>query len=232
MRTCGLGFLLTFLVVLTPSFASSNIISIHHTLTVRLDPQKHFLEVSDDIEIRGSGMATFHLAPSLSISIIKKDGQVTSVSRQRKTFKIPLGNKKQHRLTLKYKGTFPILSGKKDGLSREHSIISGTGSYLPPQSAWHPYIEGVASSYKLNIITPEDHKAVVPGRLIKEQKIDGFYNAAFESEIPAIGIVLIAGRYIVNERRYKKVLLRTYFSSILGLLAMRLNERFSNTICA
>jgi aminopeptidase N len=59
---------------------------------------------------------------------------------------------------------------------------------------------------------PEAQKAIVPGRLIEELSADGLYSAVFESEIPTLGIVLIAGPFVVNERRHNKVMLRTYFS--------------------
>ena len=72
MKTNPLSFLATLFVILTPSYATANITSIHHTMIVRLDPQKHFLEVSDNIQIKGSGDAIFRLASNFIISNLKK----------------------------------------------------------------------------------------------------------------------------------------------------------------
>lgn len=219
MRTCGLNFITTLLIILTPTFALSNITSIHHSMIVHLDPQKHFLEVNNEMQITGEGEAIFRLAPSLVISSIKKDGQPINHTRQEETFRFQLGSKKQYQISLRYKGVLPGLPNKNQGLRNISLMTSEKGSYLSSWSAWHPYVEDITSTYHLKIIIDENHKAIVPGRLIEENTTGGFYNAVFESEIPATGIVLIAGRFIVKERRHKKILLRTYFSSEISDLA-------------
>ena len=224
MKTNPLSFLATLFVILTPSYATANITSIHHTMIVRLDPQKHFLEVSDNIQIKGSGDAIFRLASNFIISNLKKDGQATSHTRQEETFRIQLGNKNHHHITLKYEGFLAEAPSIELGLSGTSLMASEKGSFLSSWSAWHPYMEDVAFSYHLKIIVPEEHKVIVPGRLIEEKTIDGFYNAVFESEIPTVGIVLIAGRFVINERHHKKILLRTYFSSELANLSDRYLE--------
>ena len=116
MRTCGLNFITTLLIILTPTFALSNITSIHHSMIVHLDPQKHFLEVNNEMQITGEGEAIFRLAPSLVISSIKKDGQPINHTRQKETFRFQLGSKKQYQISLRYKGVLPGLPNKNQGL--------------------------------------------------------------------------------------------------------------------
>ena len=212
MRTYILSSLAVLLVALVPLSAEADITSVHHTMTVRLDPQKRTLEVSDNLRVTGSGEVVFHLAQNLVITGIKRNGQTVAHSRRAETLHVQLGSESEHDITLQYKGLLARLPSGLEGLSRLPFMASEKGSYLSGGSAWHPYVEGIAASYRLTLIVPEAQKAIVPGRLIEELSADGLYSAVFESEIPTLGIVLIAGPFVVNERRHNKVMLRTYFS--------------------
>jgi aminopeptidase N len=219
MRACFLGLLAMLFVDLAPLRAEADITGVHHTMIVRLAPQQRILEVTDNLQVKGSGEAIFHLAPNLIITSIKKNGQTVAHNRHGKALHIKLGSESQHAITLNYRGLLASLPARREGLSGMPLMASEKGSYLSSSSAWHPYVVGIAASYHLTLIVPETQKAIVPGRLIKERSIDGFYNAVFESEIPTVGIVLIAGPFIVNERRHKKLVLRTYFSPDLASLS-------------
>jgi aminopeptidase N len=212
MRTYILRSLAVLLVALIPLCAEADITSVHHTMTVHLDPQQRTLEVRDNLHVKGSGEAVFHLAQNLVITSIKKNGQTVSHNRQGETLHVQLGSENQHDITLQYKGLLARFPAGMEGLNRMPLMASEKGSYLSSGSAWHPYVEGITASYRLTLIVPEAQKAIVPGRLIEELSADGLYSAVFESEIPTLGIVLIAGPFVVNERRHNKVMLRTYFS--------------------
>jgi aminopeptidase N len=212
MRTYILSSLAVLLVALIPLCAEADITSVHHTMTVHLDPQQRTLEVRDNLHVKGSGEAVFHLAQNLVITSIKKNGQTVSHNRQGETLHVQLGSENQHDITLQYKGLLARFPAGMEGLNRMPLMASEKGSYLSSGSAWHPYVEGITASYRLTLIVPEAQKAIVPGRLIEESSADGLYSAVFESEIPTLGIVLIAGPFVVNERRHNKVMLRTYFS--------------------
>jgi aminopeptidase N len=212
MRTYILSSLAVLLVALIPLCAEADITSVHHTMTVHLDPQQRTLEVRDNLHVKGSGEAVFHLAQNLVITSIKKNGQTVSHNRQGETLHVQLGSENQHDITLQYKGLLARFPAGMEGLNRMPLMASEKGSYLSSGSAWHPYVEGITASYRLTLIVPEAQKAIVPGRLIEELSADGLYSAVFESEIPTLGIVLIAGPFVVNERRHNKVMLRTYFS--------------------
>jgi len=226
MRVYCLSFLFTLLGSLSPLCAIADITSIHHTMKVNLDPQKRVLEVSNNLKVKGSGEAVFQLAQNLIITSIKKNGQPIVHKRQGNALLVELGNDTQHNIKLKYRGILTKPPSRGEGLRRMPLIASEKGSYLSPWSAWHPYVEGIATSYRLSLTLPETQKAIVPGRLIEERSKDGFYNAIFESEIPTVGIVLIAGPFVVNERRHKKIVLRTYFSPELAGLS---NEYLEST---
>jgi len=219
MKAYCLSFLFMLLVSLDPLCAKADITSIHHTIKATLDPQQRVLEVSDNLKIKGSGEAIFQLAPNLIVTNIKKNGQPIVYKRQGNTLRVELGNENQHNIKLKYRGFLTRLPPMRGRARRMPLIASEKGSYLSPWSAWHPYVEGIAASYHLSLTLPEPHKAIVPGRLIEERSKDGFYSAVFESEISTVGIVLIAGPFVVNERRHKKLVLRTYFSPELADLS-------------
>jgi len=219
MRPYILSSLAVLLAALVSFSAVAGITSLHHTMTVHLDPQQRILEVSDTLHVKGSGEAVFHLAPSLVITSLKKNGQTIAYNRQRETLHVPLGREGEHAITLQYKGLLARLPMGMEGLSNTPLMASEKGSYLSAGSAWHPYVEGIAASYRLTLIVPETQKAIVPGQLIEESSADGLYRVVFESEVPTLGIVLIAGPFVVNERRHNNIMLRTYFSPKLGDLS-------------
>ena len=230
MKTYLLSFLALLFVALAPLYAEADITSVHHTMIVRLDPQQRVLEVSDNLHIKGSGEVIFHLAPNLIITSIKKNGQTMAHNRQGKALHLNLGNESQHVITLKYKGLLARLPSRREGLNRIFLMASEKGSYLSSWSAWHPYVEGISASYRMTLIVPEAQKAIVPGRLIEELSLDGFYHAVFESEIPTVGIALIAGPFVVNQRRHNKLILRTYFSPELAGLSDEYLDSTANYI--
>ena len=219
MRTYFLSFLTMLFIVIAPLRSEADVTSIHHTLIVRLDPQQRILEVSDNLLVKGTGVAIFHLAPSLIITSIKKNGQALAHNRQGRDVYVKLGSDSQHDVTLKYKGLLPELPAARASMNRMPLMASEKGSYLSSSSAWHPYVEGIATSYHLTLIVPETQKAIDPGRLMEERTVEGFYKAVFESEVPTVGIVLIAGPFVINEKRHNKLILRPYFSPELASLS-------------
>ncbi|NQU59280.1 MAG: M1 family peptidase [Rhodospirillales bacterium] len=211
--------LVALTILLFSSPAQAAISAIDHQLSLHLDPKARTLEVSDRMSLQGSGEAIFQLAASMVITAIKVDGHPAALYRQGDTLRINLGSATEHVIELQYKGLLSRLTDRAAGFGSAPLIASQSGSYLASGSAWHPIVQGVAATYQVTMTLPAPQMAVVPGRLIQEASVGGQYHAVFKSEIPAEGIVLIAGAFIVDELRHGDIVLRTYFTPALENLS-------------
>mgnify|MGYP002725595434 CR=1 FL=1 len=193
------------------SSAEATVNSIHHAMTVELEPASRTLKVSNIMTLKGSDDATFLLAPNFVITGLRVNGQPAPQSRHGDALKMSLRDDGEHRIDLQYTGRLPRLTDDGGGFDRAPQIASLDGSYLSASAAWHPLFQGVAASYQITLSLPESQKGVVPGKLIQETTEAGRYYAVFQSEVPSQGIVLIAGPFRVSERTHGDIVLRTYF---------------------
>lgn len=199
--------------------AHSGVEAVHHDLQVNLDPDTRSLSVSDHVRVQGGGEVIFYLAANMILTGIQVNDQATAHSRNAETLRLNLGTAGEHHILIEYRGRLSDLPKLPGSIDSGPMIASGKGSYLSAASAWHPIIQDVGATYRVALTLPNTQKAVVPGRLIKEETGSGQYHAVFTSEIPTQGIVLIAGPFIVNEIRHGDIVLRTYFPPDLKELA-------------
>lgn len=192
--------------------AQAGVSAVDHQITLRLDPRARSLEVSDRLGLQGSGEVVFRLAASMVITGIKIDGRTAIANRQGDNLRLDLGDMARHQIDIQYRGQLSPFSERSGGLGAAPLMASQGGSYLAAASAWHLTVPGLAATYRLTMTLPDPQKAIVPGRLIEEVSTAGHYRAVFTSEIPAEGIVLIAGPFSINEQRHGDIVLRTYFT--------------------
>ena len=132
-------------------------------------------------------------------------------------------------LRLEYGGTLPPLDRRLDFRDVLHALppmASNEGSVLLASSAWYP-LPGPLFAYRVTVSVPGDQRAVVPGRLMSEilpPGDSGRYQARFECKHPATGIDLMAGPWIIRERKLPRanggpLRLRTYFPRELDAIA-------------
>lgn len=186
--------------------------ALDHQITLRLDPWSRTLQVDDAIDLEGSGEVVFQLAASMVITGIKVDGQAAIANRQGDSLRFDVGEMGRHKIDIQYKGQLSTMSERTGGFGVAPMMASRSGSYLSSASAWHPILRGIAATYQVTMTLPDPQKAIVPGRLLEESSAGGQYRAVFISEIPAEGIVLIAGPFSINEQRHGDIVLRTYFT--------------------
>lgn len=191
--------------------ARAEVSTIDHQITLLMDPAARTLTVRDLMEIEGSGEVVMDLAASMVITEITVDGRTPARVRRGEKLRIDLGAAGLHKIDISYKGLLSRMTERSGGYGNAPLMASQTGSYLASNSAWHPIIQGVAASYQISMTLPAPQKAIVPGRLIEEQSQDGQYRAVIKSELPAQGIVLIAGPFVINEQQHGDITLRTYF---------------------
>lgn len=200
--------------------AAAEVTSLHHDMRVRLDPAGRDLAVSDRLRLRGGGQVIFRLAPRFVVTAFAVDGRKAEPARLGADWRIDLGADGEHDLFFEYLGRLAAMPKEPPRDSRSFEALAGPqGSYLPAASGWYPDTQTVTFTYRVAVEVPEPQKAVVAGRLVNETSTAGRYRAVFESESPATGLTLMAGPYVVRERRSDGLLLRAYFHPGIQSLA-------------
>ncbi len=181
----------------------------HHVLEVRLDPENRKLSGRDRITLSGQGTLVLRLARFLTVKGLTVDGQSVAPDRSGDILRVQLGSSGDHVVTVDYG------QARQSGQS---VLMDREGLFFPETLAWFPRLENTAQTYVITLDMPDPGRAVLPGRLVSENSSEGRYQVTFASEVPAHGVVLMAGPYEVRERMHKSVRLRTYFEpSLRGL---------------
>ena len=85
------------------------------------------------------------------------------------------------------------------------------GSFLPAGAGWYPITDVPHFTYRINVATPPDQRAVTSGRISSEQLSDDWYRVTFHNDLPADEIVLVTGPFEIAEENHGAIRLRTYF---------------------
>lgn len=186
--------------------------TVHHDLTVALDPDRHQIRARDVVTLKGQGVVAFALAKGLHLVELRIDGQKASPwGRQDQwLIKLPPGEA-AHEIAMEYGGSLPGLPRDAARPSYGAPVLDPQGSYLPPDAGWYPLFDVERITFKLTVESRDPHVAVAPGHLAEESRRNGINRVEFHSLAPLGGIVLLAGPYQVKERRHGALRLRTYF---------------------
>ena len=191
--------------------------SLHHDLSVRLDPGAHTIEVVDQITVDGMAAAIdrLHLAPWLAPSRIEIDGVLAPLAVEGGVIRLPQGRSNPRVISIHYAGR--RLLGSEGDAGRHglpNSAIGTEGTFLPAGSGWLPQVDvgaGAAMTYRLRVFTPRGQVAIATGLMLEEHAREDGYEAVFTSEPPHAEPSLFAGPYTVQERLHGPIRLRTYF---------------------
>jgi aminopeptidase N len=194
-------------------------------LDVALDPAARTLSGTATLRFAAAEQPVFALAPDAVVERAAAGGRPVQLERLaqngRTVFRVPASVKSRN-LTVTYR----LKLGPLDAARDHRGVLGGLpamadeqGSFLPAGSGWYPEPEG-DFSYTVAVSVPGVQRAIVPGTLVSESEADGVYRARFEYSHPGAGIDLMAGPYVVRERRVRigerDLRLRTYFGSDLG----------------
>jgi hypothetical protein len=203
---------------------------VEHDLTVRIDPATRELVGEDRLLLPPSGPVTLALAARFTVERIVLDGRPLAeagrVDRGRRLWRLPASDAAR-RVEIRWRGTLAPLDealDHKQVLTRREPVTGARGTFLPAASAWYPQVAGAHERYRLALDLPAGQKGLVPGRLVAEEERDGRYRARFEFPHPGDGIDLMAGPYVVAERRLalpggRTVALRTWLHPEVAELA-------------
>lgn len=190
---------------------------VHHDLKVRLDPEKHLLEVEDAITIpdtllaRMGGRITFILheglhpsSPTPGVKIVrgKERTPAANVTTEAYTVALPPGG---HHLVLRYRGEIhhPLEPAGEEyarGFKETPGIISPEGIFLAGQSLWYPSFGNDLLTFTLDLESPEDREAISQGERTRHEKKDGSIHVRWESKEPQDEIYLIGGPFTEYSR--------------------------------
>ncbi len=177
MKLPGKLFILSVLIFLIPMLAEADV-TLHHKLSVSLNPASQWLEVSDEISLpegHDSSELLFYLHDSLVLA--PNQHKIETISHD-KPFPVPV---KAYRLSLdenvkslylKYAG--PIhhgLASQGEEYARSFSetpgMISEEGVFLAGSSVWYPWVNGAQVSFELVVDAPADWKVISQGQRMK-----------------------------------------------------------------
>ncbi|MBU2493125.1 MAG: hypothetical protein KJ571_10915, partial [Bacteroidetes bacterium] len=194
-------FLLTLFLSTSALFANS---LIHHRISVKVDPARHYLEAVDQITIPSaqvkpliyflinSNLNVTSETPAVTLKLDKSGVKAADVGMDQEDFKLSSEiTQNKYALTfegeikgdvsftLKFSGTihYPIKQMGEEyarGFSQTPGIIDEKGVYLAGSTYWVPRFDDELISFELTAIVPESWSVVSQGKRTLDDVKDGF----------------------------------------------------------
>ena len=197
-------------------------------LDLSLNPQTRQLKATAELQLTERTFQ-FLLHESLRVTRAQIGEQIVTSERSSgpegyRRWTIHLA-KTHQKLTLHYEGELPALDRKHDHrsvLGALPPMASPEGSFLSSGSGWYPRPADLFS-YRVKLTVPHGQRALVAGKRIAESlpaSTADSYRASFEFTQPADGIDLMAGPWVVREKKLTRagqspIHLRTFFPADL-----------------
>jgi len=200
-----------------------------HHLSVQIDPPSHFIRAEDQLELRvkrrsSPPILSFLLNSSLRIVRIadKKQGNLlrweeSLSSGDTKRVDVSLNSLEEAvSVVISYEGKIydPVVREKSLHFSKgdeTSGLIGGEGVYLTGGSQWYPDMPDSMALFHAEVSIPAPYRAVTQGQLLWEVHREGLWKSRWSNNIPAEGLTLVAGKYVVRTREAEGIALRTYF---------------------
>lgn len=203
-------------------------------LALRLDPAERRLEGHGTYRLEERGPVSIELAATGPAPTLYLDGRaMPDVAPGRgglRRWDLPAATGPR-RLEISWLlALAPLASGQshRDTLGAVRAVADPRGSFLPAGSGWYPQVardgQPLLHTWRAVIDVPDDQHALVPGRLLAEQRSGGRHLATYRMDRPGTGIDLIAGPYQITERELisidgRRLHLRTLFHPELAEFA-------------
>ena len=210
--------LLLLLFSLTPVQAQ-----VHHGLFVNLDPQRHFLEVTDTISLSPvqKKAIQFALHPALDVKLLTQGARLEVVPEEQSLAVPELNIVAQHgaikpryyrvilpkgarQFRLHYQGSIhhPVQQLGEEyarSFSVTPGIIAQQGVFLSSHSFWYPQIQGELMTFTLSLTLPAKWSGMTQGeRTRHDSKTRN--EETWRCPTPQEEIYLIAGRFVEYKR--------------------------------
>ena len=199
-RLCAIAFA----AVLSALPAQAETAVVHHTATVRIDPDRAHLYIDDTLVLQGHGAATLILSPAFTVETATVNGEPATMHRDGDALTMSLNGPGPHKIKLSYQG-------------QGAPLLTPDGGFV--EASWLAQPAGALATWSIAGQTPADQKFIVPGKLLSETQTNEAYQAHFENSTPNALPVLITGPFQVAEKIIRDIRLRTYFHGDLVSLA-------------
>ncbi len=217
-------------------FGNSNItqanspITVHHQLSVELQPDSHKLKGHDVITFpsnhRGSSPLTFMLNKNLEIGPVTIQDRSLPPShlsiqgsshQQIVSLILPEEHDSSHPLTISFafQGLIDDTPKASKGLrfvrpDKTTGHIGSNGIYLTYESFWFPTIPETFSTFNLTVDLPEDYHPITQGQEVTHMVKDGRRRSEWKIDRPSEALTLAANRFVIQEQNWKGIRLATY----------------------
>ena len=195
--------------------------SVHHDLTISLEPLGNRLTGEDRIRVEPgqSGFLGFTLSKHAQVQRVTVKGSSRSFTFEKGLLRLPVLPEEKGRemeVVVEYAALFndPVpeapLNTDNPGYGVT-GIVGEKGTFLLGGAGWYPRIPGSRPTYKLMVEAPEGILAISAGKALGHETRDGKTHSAWEVDFPLEGLSLSAGPYMVQERTVKGIRVSTYF---------------------
>lgn len=223
MRSSLILTLILFLILTLSSVYG--IETLHHDISLSLDPQKGSLSAIDTLTLSKEFKTLgFIIHKDLNIEAVEGEKpkilKSEAVSEHLKYFLIEIPPDKRS-ITIRYSGVIKHPLDPEDlemarGFRMTKGIISEDGVYLSRASGWYPIIEDRLVTFSLRIHLPEGWKSVSQGERVTHENYE-----IWKENNPQEEIFLIANRFVEYQKRYKEIKLMVFLRSPDDKLAER-----------
>ena len=234
----GLGVLFAFVVNCKAEIGADNDQNVSnqfgyniksHNLEVNLDVITHSILATDDIEISLTNKGITHIKFMLNSNLkvenigfanyqgpLEWENKQLSSNVQIFSVKLPDNIHKNIVLKVKYQGEIydPVIKAQELGHLRGDvtaGLICEDGVYLSASTYWYPVKPNELSLFNISVKIANPYTIVTQGELKNRETMDELAISKWESDIPADGLALVAGKYVVHTKTFDGVKVSTYF---------------------
>jgi aminopeptidase N len=207
-----IAIIMAAFLIAVASFSALANPSAHHEIQLRIDPAGGSIRINDRISVLGQHEINFSLAGWMRIAELRVDGKQVEHSLRGELYVVDLPDRGRHVVEVLASGSLP----KPEADKRGHQTGAGPvaeedGVYLPGWSGWFPSVQGIKSTYRLSITTPQSHRSTATAELVAERNGQDDNFAEFESYPDPEPPSVFAGPYSIAEKQSGSVRIRTYF---------------------
>jgi hypothetical protein len=198
-----------------------------YAIRVELDPEKHFIKgIAEMVLADATNEISFTLRKGLKITRLTVNGKVVKApvpiatdDSIKVTYRVTVPGAKSRahpRLGVSYEGEiFDAVTNPEKGTfvigERTTGVISERGIYVDESSGWYPKPADGLALYTVEAVVPEGWVAVAAGDTVESTVSPGRSIYRFASDVPFDGMVLVAGKYTVTERKKGSIRIRAVF---------------------
>ncbi len=200
--------------------------SIHHRLSVTLEPDSHTIQGRDEITLSpprsDASSQSFLLNPHLKIQSIQVNQQIVPSDRlsieptdNAQKVTVHTGPRKWVKIAVAYEGIIDDTPKASKGLrfvrpDTTTGHIGNNGVYLTYETLWFPTFEASLFTFDVTVNTPDSYQAITQGEETSQKTEDARRVSSWRGEYPTEGLTLAANQFIVKRRTWRSIQLMTY----------------------